>query len=123
TTAVGWNDPHLCLGASGAVTAVLVLFAFHYPSRVIYVMGVLPVPIWGFVLFSVAYDAFNFLKGYDRGVAVGVHLAGAAFAFAYYKRNWRLLDLWTAVRHWQRQLFRPKLRVYREEPRRPVPVG
>ena len=48
------QKPSLCLGASGAVTAVMVLFACHYPTRMILVFFVLPVPIWLFVLFQVA---------------------------------------------------------------------
>src|SRR5262249_52983541 len=52
-----------CLGASGAVTAVLVLFAFHYPRHVIFLFGLVPIPIWIFVLFSVGQDLFHFLNG------------------------------------------------------------
>ncbi len=40
-----------CLGASGAVTAVMVLYALHYPTRIIYIWFFLPVPIWAFVGF------------------------------------------------------------------------
>src|SRR5205823_14364285 len=75
------------------------------------------------VIFNVAGDAFIFLSRINTGPAVTVHLAGAAFAFVYYKRHWRLQPLWSQVRNWQRQLFRPKLRVYREEPPQPVPVA
>jgi membrane associated rhomboid family serine protease len=119
----GLSESGRCLGASGAVTAVLVLCAIHYPTRIIYLFFMLPVPIWAFVVFSVAFDAFHFLSRAHTGVAVTVHLGGAAFAFAYYKRHWRLLPLWSQLRAWQQKLFRPKLRVYREEPRRPVSVA
>src|SRR5205807_5684432 len=51
----------LSLGASGAVTAVLVLCAIHYPTRIIYLFFLIPVPIWLFVVFSVAMDAFTLL--------------------------------------------------------------
>ena len=118
--------PHqglLCIGASGAVMAVLVLCAIHYPTRIIYLFFFLPVPIWLFVLFEIAQDGFGFLTGHAGGTAVSVHLAGAAFAFIYYQRHWRLMTLWAALHGWQRQLFRPKLRVYREEPRQPVSVA
>jgi membrane associated rhomboid family serine protease len=114
--------PHAryCLGASGAVTAVLVLCACHYPNRTILLFFILPIPIWFFVLFQIVPDAYQFLIALRRGqqegnTAVTVHLAGAAFAYVYYKRRWRLLDLWTDFRSWQRHMSRPRLRVYREE--------
>lgn len=50
-----------CLGASGAVTAVLVVCAMHYPTKIILLFMFLPVPIWLFVIFSVAQDLFGFL--------------------------------------------------------------
>jgi membrane associated rhomboid family serine protease len=118
----------LCLGASGAVTAVLLLAAIHFPGRIILLFFVLPIPIWLFVLFNVAMDLFHFSNnlrehGDTTHVAVAVHLAGAAFAYVYYKGHWRILGLWQQVRGWQRGAFRPRLRVYREEPVQRVPVA
>src|SRR5262249_54510711 len=69
-----------CLGASGAVTAVMVLCACHYPTRIIMLFFLIPVPIWLFVIFMVAMDGFVFVSGMRTGVAVSVHLAGAGFA-------------------------------------------
>jgi membrane associated rhomboid family serine protease len=122
----GTNIP--CVGASGAVTAVMVLYAFHYPTRVIRLMFFLPVPIWLFVAFQVAQDLFVFASGQDSTVAVAVHLAGAAFGFGYYKRNWRLTPLWQAVTSLRLPKRRPRVRVYEEEdetspPRRPQPAS
>lgn len=123
---LGFPGNDLCLGASGAVTAVLVLFAFHYPRRIIYVFMFLPVPIWLFVVGSVAYDAYSLLSsnGHAGVVAVAVHLGGAAFGYVYYKMNWRINSfvqgLWPSVTAWRRRAARPHLRVYREE--RPEPV-
>jgi membrane associated rhomboid family serine protease len=109
-----------CLGASGAVTAALVLCACYYPNRTILVFFILPIPIWFFVLFQIVPDAYQFLVALRHGRQVGntavtVHLAGAAFAYVYYKRRWRLLDFWADFRSWQRQMSRPRLRVYRED--------
>jgi membrane associated rhomboid family serine protease len=112
-----------CIGASGAVMAVLVLCALHFPTRVIYLFLFLPVPIWLFVIFEVGQDALTFLSHRPSQTAVSVHLAGAAFAFVYYQMHWRLITIWNSLRLRPRQLFRPKLRVYREEPRQPVPVA
>ncbi len=112
-----------CLGASGAVTAVMVLCALHYPTRIILLFFFLPVPIWLFVLFQVGQDLLALLSGTAGRTAVTVHLAGAAFAYGYYKGQWRLLTLWHSLRLWQRQRSRPRLRVYREEASQPVPVS
>jgi membrane associated rhomboid family serine protease len=104
------------LGASGAVTAVLVLCALHYPTRIILVGLILPVPIWLFVGFTVAKDFFSFIGQSGGHVAVDVHLAGAAFALCYYRLGGRLLNLLPALGSWRRRFSRPRLRVYREEP-------
>jgi membrane associated rhomboid family serine protease len=112
-------------GASGAVTAVLVLYACHFPTRTILLFFLLPIPIWLLVVIDVVGDAFGMLSGQTGGVAVACHVGGAAFAFAYYKLQWRLLNVWSWLR--SRRLSRPRLRVYREEeaprPRAPVSVA
>ncbi len=118
----GTTNP--CVGASGAVMAVLILYAFHYPRRIIYVMWFLPVPIWLFALFYFASDAYSFLTHTEGNVAVTVHLAGAVFGFAYYKRVWRLYPLVQSLVSYVRG--RPRLRVRREEEpvqRRPAPIA
>jgi membrane associated rhomboid family serine protease len=115
-----------CLGASGAVTAVLVLCAIHYPTRVIYMFYLVPVPIWLFVVFSVAQDLFGLLGGpNDRNVAFAGHLGGAAFGLLYYQMHWRLLNLVPNFSAWRRPRVRSRLRIYREEdePATPVPVA
>jgi membrane associated rhomboid family serine protease len=115
-----------CVGASGAVTAVMVLFAFHYPTRIILLFFVLPVPIWVLVAFQVLQDSFGFLSGNDSGVAVTVHLAGAGFGALYYQTNLHLLGMLPRFHLGQRQRSRPRLRVYREEEAetpQPVSVG
>jgi membrane associated rhomboid family serine protease len=119
------HNPAPCVGASGAVTAVMVLYAFHYPRRVIYLWWFLPIPIWLFVGFQVAQDAFIFTSGVHTTTAVTVHLAGAAFGFGYYKGNWRLAPLWQALTRFRLPQRQPRLRVYEEEaptPRRPRPA-
>ncbi|MCS6850969.1 MAG: rhomboid family intramembrane serine protease [Gemmataceae bacterium] len=104
-----------CVGASGAVTAVMVLCALHFPNRIILLFFFLPVPIWLVVLFQVAQDSFIFLSGQRTSVAVVVHLGGAAFAYAYYRLHWNLTGLWAQLPRWPRTRARPQLRVYRGE--------
>ncbi|MCI0683824.1 MAG: rhomboid family intramembrane serine protease [Gemmataceae bacterium] len=108
----------LCIGASGAVTAVLLLCACHYPHRIILVMLVIPVPIWLFAVFQVGQDVYRVVGRADSPVASVVHLAGAAFGLLYYKQQWRLSTWWPNWRAWRgaRQPRASALRVYRPEP-------
>lgn len=119
------GEPARCIGASGAVMAVSVLCAFHYPTRTILVFFFLPMQLWLVVLLRVVYDAWAFLTNAPTGTAVAVHLAGAAFGLAYYESNIRLLNYLPDLAAWRRERSRPRLRVYRdEEPReQPVPVA
>jgi membrane associated rhomboid family serine protease len=109
------NDWRPCLGASGAVTAVMVVFACHYPMRMILVFFIFPVPVWLFVGFQVAQDTFLFLGGIKTGTAVTVHLAGAALGFTYYKTQFRLTNLLPNWRAWRLPRARPRLRVVRQD--------
>ncbi len=117
--------PQVCLGASGAVTAVMVLFACHYPRRTILLFFVIPVPIWALVVFAVARDLLAFLGGTGGLTAVQVHLAGAAFAFAYFKLQFRLTGWLPSWQRWRRRPQASRLRVYNPEDEpgpTPVPV-
>jgi membrane associated rhomboid family serine protease len=114
------------LGASGAVTAVMLLYAIYYPSRPILVFFVLPAPIWALVVFQVVQDTFLFLKPeYQSGVGVSAHLAGAAFAALYYVLQWRLTGIGDILRSWTSRRARPRLRIYHgdAEARQPVAVA
>jgi len=112
----------LCLGASGAVTAVLMVCAMHYPTRVILLFFFLPVPIWLFVAFSVTQDLFGLLGPNKNGVAVSVHLAGALFGFLYCKMQWRLTTWWPKLKTWRKRMSQPRLRVYHGEEEQPAAV-
>lgn len=107
------------IGASGAVTATLVLAAFYNPKQVIYLFFILPVPIWGFVAISVAMDAFN-LAGRKEGIATSAHLGGAAFAFCYYKLQWNVGGWLDWLPTWKREKTPARLRLYSEEEHEPI---
>lgn len=77
------------IGASGAVMAVTILFAFYFPHATILLMLVFPVKAW---VLAVVYVVMNILGvlGGGGGIAYGVHLAGVGFAAVYHLRSWRL---------------------------------
>jgi membrane associated rhomboid family serine protease len=107
------------LGASGAVTAVLVLAACFNPRQVVYLFFLLPVPIWGVVVLSVAIDAFSLLGQGSGRVATSAHLAGAAFGFCYWKFAWRLSGWLSGL---GRRRARPGLKLYREDDEAETPT-
>jgi membrane associated rhomboid family serine protease len=99
------------IGASGAVTAVTLLFCIHYPRQTILLMMVLPVPAWFLGATIILFNVLGALSR-DVGTAFDVHLVGAVFAMAYFKFSWHLGHWWPS---WSipRGLLRrrPKLRV------------
>jgi membrane associated rhomboid family serine protease len=123
-SSLAWQpDARPCIGASGGVLAVLTLCAIHYPRRTILLFFILPVPLWLFLIIFLAGDAYVFLNRTDSSTAVAAHLGGALFAGAYYRLHLRLSEWVPQWGQWRRQLFRPRLRVYREEEvRTPVRV-
>lgn len=108
------------LGASGAVTAVVLLFVFHFPTRTILLMFVLPVPAWVMGVLQVGGDLMLAVtRGGASHVAYDVHLVGAAFAAGYFYRRWnlgRFLPAVTSLR-WpaRRPAQRPTLRIHDPE--------
>jgi membrane associated rhomboid family serine protease len=116
--------------AAGPVAAVLVLCALHYPTRIIYLFFVLPVPIWLIAVVQVALGAWQFLGGAQAGPGMGgyiaavasVSLTAALFAFCYYKGQWRVTTWWPDLGAWRKRMRQPRLRVYREE-EHPTPVS
>jgi membrane associated rhomboid family serine protease len=133
--AAGASGAHLTappyLGAGAPVAAVLVLCACHFPGRIIYIMLILPVPIWLVAVADVALDCYSFLNFVGPGEPMmalaaipAASLTAAGFAFLYYRQQWRVSTLWPDLQGWKRRLRRPRLRVYHEdeEPRAPVRV-
>jgi membrane associated rhomboid family serine protease len=117
---LGGTPEQPILGPSGAITAVLVLFAFHFPSYKMLLFWVVPVPIWLMVVAqifgSIAVDPMV------HPGRVAMNLAGAAFGALYYRKQWRLTGLWPTRR--RESARAPKLRVYQpEEIREPVSVA
>jgi membrane associated rhomboid family serine protease len=119
----GAPDYATILGASGAIAAVVVLFAFNFPHVTILLFFVLPMPAWLFGVMIVGFDIYGAM-GNDHGshVAYTAHLAGAAFALLYYQNGWNLSRFGQWFR-WPRLPLRskPRLRVHHpdDEPKQP----
>lgn len=111
-----------CLGASGAVTAVIILFVCRFPRQTLLLFMIIPVPAWLAGLLVIAVNILGFsgmelnLGSEQARVAFDVHLVGAAFALCYYWFGWNLGRLVPSA--WMSRLrFAPRstLRVHRPD--------
>ncbi len=114
------------VGASGAVCAVLVVFACYFPRQRLLLFFVIPVPAWGVVVLFVGIDLFGAFGGNvgqaGANVAYIVHLGGALFGLVYYQSGWQFSRLFARP---PRVRARPKLRIAAPPPEEqtPEPVG
>jgi membrane associated rhomboid family serine protease len=82
----------LCYGASGAVTAVTLLFCLLYPRATVLANLIFPMPAWLLGALLIVTNLIGSTQSDVGGtqVAYNVHLAGAAFACAYWYFGWHL---------------------------------
>ncbi len=104
------------VGASGGVVAVIMLFAVSFPRQTVLLFFVLPVPAWVLGVLLVLGDLSTAMSAAtDSGqapIAWQAHMAGAAFAFIYFRSRWnltRISENWFSTSWFKR---RPKLRVH-----------
>jgi membrane associated rhomboid family serine protease len=113
--------PPVMLGASGAVMAVVVVYALYYPRREVLLFFILPVEMWLLVVVFLAYQVWLFIHpGTPSKVAVASHLTGALYGYLFKRFDLR----WSRL-SWGR-MRRPRLRVIAPEPREkgmPRPAG
>ncbi|MFM2097176.1 MAG: hypothetical protein RIS70_4300 [Planctomycetota bacterium] len=99
------------LGASGACSAVLLLFILRNPTRT--VILIVPMPAW---VLGIVIVLFDLIMQRGSNVAVDVHMVGFAFAAAYHWTGLRLTG-WMSWRDGFRRVKRslgagPALRVH-----------
>jgi membrane associated rhomboid family serine protease len=105
------NGPPL-VGASGAVVGIVVLNILNNPRRELLLFGVVPMQAWVFGSLFILWDVFGAMNRSTR-VAHSVHLAGAAFAGAYFYFGWNFGAILPA--NLLKKLKAPRLRVHRPE--------
>ena len=105
------EGPTTVIGASGAITGVILLFAIFYPRAKVLLMFIIPMPAWVLGILLIAQNVFGQISGGDN-IAYDVHLAGAAIAAVYYFGGLnfsRFFDRFSS----NRVRRGPKLRVHR----------
>lgn len=82
------HAPHLsALGASGAISGIVLIFALMFPRMRLYILGLIPVPaLWGALGFM-AFDVAGLIWQANGGglpIAHAAHLGGAVTGILFY---------------------------------------
>jgi membrane associated rhomboid family serine protease len=92
------GDPTPAIGASGAVMAIMALYAIFFPREEILLFFFVRIQIRFLVLAYLVFDLLPVLQALggnanSDGVAHAAHLGGLAFGFAYHRFGWRIDQL------------------------------
>ncbi len=109
------------IGASGAVTAVAMLFVYSFPQATLMLYGIIPVKAWLLGVIIIVTNVFSS----NNIVATDVHLVGAAFATVYFFGKWDFsaMGRWGELLRVGVQQKRRGLKVHRpeQEPLQSIP--
>lgn len=101
------GQPAFIVGASGAVSAVVVVFIFMYPRQTVMLMGVVPIPAWALGVLMLVTNVLHSFNPVSH-IAWEAHMIGALFGLLYFKQRWSFERINLGVP----KLFGPKLRVH-----------
>ncbi|MCP4193586.1 MAG: rhomboid family intramembrane serine protease [Planctomycetaceae bacterium] len=106
------------IGASGAVTTVVILFALNFPHQKVLFMMFIPMPAWVLGVLIVGFNLLGMHQGPDgqnERIAFDVHLFGAIYGYLYFKTRADLVTVLQPQR-WAHRIRlpkrRPKLKVH-----------
>ena len=83
--AIKYASPLILIGASGAVSGILVAFAMMFPNRLVLLALIVPIPVKYFVLGLFIIEILSELGRSGGNVAHITHLGGMVFAYFYMK--------------------------------------
>jgi membrane associated rhomboid family serine protease len=87
------HDPTLqALGASGAISGLLVFFSLQFPKHLVYLFGLIPIPSLIATLSFIGLDLYGLIKqshGAGLPIGHGAHLGGALMGGIYFFFIWR----------------------------------
>jgi membrane associated rhomboid family serine protease len=97
---LSWYSP--IIGASGAILALLTVYACYFPDRTILLFFIFPVPVRFAVLIIGVISLWGAWTG-ASGIAYLTHLGGIAVGFLYYK-------YYSAVTQWRLHRAEPSIK-------------
>ncbi len=111
-----FEGSHTLLGASGAISGVMLLFALNFPKREIHFLGAFPIPALVLVGVILYFDVVGALSR-SGNVAYSAHLSGALFGYLYFSNRWHLARFFPEDLSVVTDVFKPKpkLRIHRED--------
>lgn len=108
------SNPGSVIGASGATTAVAMLFVFLFPQATLMLYMAFPVKAWVVGVLIIVGNLFQPMG--SAGVAYDVHLVGAAFATAYFFSKWNFGFMGAALSQWTSNARRKRSRLKVHDP-------
>ena len=96
----GDNIYYTSVGASGAVSAVMMLYMFMFPTQKLLFFFILPLPGWAAIILFFGLE-YYMNKKMNTAIAHDAHLAGAAFGIAFLLiwKPQKFLDFFSVVFH------------------------
>jgi membrane associated rhomboid family serine protease len=100
------------VGASGGIMALMIIFVLHFPRRIFYIWGILPMPAWALGGLYVLFDLLGVADN-TGNVAHVAHLGGAAFGLIYQRSRMNLGRLIPRRLSAASFRWRPRLKIHR----------
>ncbi len=118
---LGFGKTAPAIGASGAVAAIMVVYAVHWPWDRWTIFFVIPMPAVWVAVGTAIFDLYPMLlqlggQGDRSGVAHVAHIGGMLFGYLYATNQWALEPWIDWVSRLNPLKRGPKLRVHREDP-------
>jgi len=79
---VGFRPRVPCVGASGAVMAVMMAYALYWPNRIVLFLMFIPMRIRTLIIVMVVWETWSLLNQ-DNGVANMAHLGGLLYGYLF----------------------------------------
>ena len=93
--------------------ALMILYVLHFPRRILYVWGILPMPAWALGIIYVAVDLLGVFHAPGGRIANVAHLGGVLFGFLYFQTKMNLgRFVPRRLANLKGPSLRPKLRIH-----------
>ncbi len=99
------------IGASGAISAILVIYAFNFPHQRVLLYFIIPMPVWLLVVLYLGWDILGAMGAANAPVAYLVHIGGVLFGAIYFLAGLKFTDLLRRSPREASERLIPQLRV------------